>query len=91
MNMIVERLAVLRIATKHINLWTRQFEMKRMEVSGLAGLMRLDGVKKEIENEKSLEGWTKRCSRYFIKKVKRLLFEEIDNMAWSGDEKENSQ
>ena len=37
MNMMVERLAVLRIATKHINLWSRQLEMKRMEVSELAG------------------------------------------------------
>ena len=27
--MMVERLAVLRIATKHINLWILQLEMKR--------------------------------------------------------------
>ena len=38
---MTERLAVLRIATKHINLWSRQLEMKRREVSELAGLMRL--------------------------------------------------
>ena len=28
-----QRLAVLRIATKHINLWSRQLEMKRKEIS----------------------------------------------------------
>ena len=41
MNMMVERLAILRIATKHINLWTRQLEMKRSEINELAGLMKL--------------------------------------------------
>ena len=41
MNMMVERLAILRIATKHINLWTRQLKMKRSEINELAGLMKL--------------------------------------------------
>ena len=88
---MTERLAVLRIATKHINLWIRQLEMKRKEMSELAGLMRLKEVEKEIENEKSLEKWAKRCSHHFTKMVKRKLFEEIDNMVWSGDEKEITQ
>ena len=33
---MVERMAVLRIATKHVNLWTRQLEMKRDERAGLS-------------------------------------------------------
>ena len=52
---IVERIVVLRVATKHINLWMRQLEMKRREIIELAGLMRLDEVKREIEKEKNLE------------------------------------
>ena len=88
---MTEWLAVLRIATKHINLWTRQLEMKRKEMSELAGLMKLEEVKKEIVNEKSLEKWAKRCSHHFTKMVKRKLFEEIDNMVWSGDKKEITQ
>ena len=83
--MMVERLAVMRIATKHINLWISKLEMKRKEMSGLAGLMRLE-VGKEVRNEKSLEICAKRSSHHFTKKVKRMLFEEIDNMVWSGDE-----
>ena len=31
---MVERLAILRIATKHINIWIRQLEMKRGERAG---------------------------------------------------------
>ena len=45
----------------------------------------------EIEKEKSLEKWAKRCTHHFTKKVKRMLFEEIDNMVWSGGEKEIAQ
>ena len=81
---MTERLVVLRIATKHNNLWTRQLEMKRKEMSELAGLMKLDVVKKEIANEMSIERWARRCTHYFTKKAKRMLFEEIDNMVWSG-------
>ena len=88
---MTERLAILRIATKHIILWTRQLEMKRSEVIKLAGLMKLEGVKKEIMNEKSLERWARRCSHHFTKKVKRMLFEEIDNMVWSGVETEMTE
>ena len=87
--MIVEMLAVLRMATKHVNLWTRQLEMKRSEVNELEGLMKLDYIGKEYENEKSTERLAKRCRHHFTKKVKRMLFEEIDNMVWSGDEKRN--
>ena len=29
---MIEKLVVLRVATKHINLWIRQLEMKRREV-----------------------------------------------------------
>ena len=52
--------------------------------------MKLDEIRKEIEKEKSLERWAKRCTHHFTKKVKRRLFEDIDNMVWSGDE-ENAQ
>ena len=34
--MMVERVAILRIATKHINIWIRQLEMKRKEMSELS-------------------------------------------------------
>ena len=33
-----------------------------------------------------MERWAKRCSHYFTKKVRRMLYEEIDNMTWSGSE-----
>ena len=52
---MIERLVVLRVSTKHINLWIRQLEMKRREMCELAGLMRLEKIKEEIQNEKSLE------------------------------------
>ena len=42
---MVERIVVLMIATKHINLWMRQLEMKRKEICQLAGLMGLEEVK----------------------------------------------
>ena len=79
----VERLAVLRVSTKHINLWMRQLEMKRNEICELAGSMGFDEVKNEIASEKSLEKWAKRCTHHFTRKVKRMLFEEIDNVVWS--------
>ena len=83
----VERIVILRISTKHINLWIRQLEMKRTEMCNLAVLLMLDEVKKEIEKEKSLERWARRCTHHFTKNMKRLLFEEIDNMMWRGREK----
>ena len=85
---MIERMVVLRVATKHINLWIRKLEMKRREVYELAGLIGFEWVKNEVESEKSIERWAKRCTHYFTKKVKRKLFEEIDNMVWSGRGKE---
>ena len=88
---MIERLVVVRISTKHINLWMRQLKMKRKEMQELAGLMELEGVQEEIEKEKSLERWAKRCSTNFTKKVKRMLYEVTDNLIWSGCEKEIAQ
>ena len=88
---MTERLVVVRVATKHINLWMRQLEMKRNEICQLAILMGLEEVKKEVEKEKNLERWARSCTHHFTKKVKRTLFEEIDNRVWSGDEKEISR
>ena len=88
---MVERVVILRIATKHINLWIRHLEMKRREICELAGLMMLDEVKKEIENAKSLESWGRRATNHFTKKAKRMLFEEIDNIIWSGKDEAITQ
>ena len=85
---MIERLAILRVSTKHINLWMRQLEMKRNEIGELAGLMGFDEIEKEIQSERDLEAWAKTCTSHFTKKTKRMLFEEVDNMVWSGDEKE---
>ena len=41
---MIERLVVVRISTKHINMWMRKLEMKRKEIKELAGLMGLEGV-----------------------------------------------
>ena len=60
--------------------------MKRVEICKLAGLMGFDDVKEEIQKEKSLERWAKRANNNFTKKVKRMLFEDIDNMVWNDDE-----
>ena len=53
--MIVKRLAVLRIATKHINIWIRHLETKRKEICELAWLMKFEEIKKEILNESPLK------------------------------------
>ena len=53
---MAKRLVITRISTKHINLWTRQLEIKRKEIGQLAGLMGFDEVKNEIERE-NLERW----------------------------------
>ena len=50
--------------------------------------MKLGRGKKEIENEKHLEAWARRCTNHFRKKVRRMLFEEIDNPVWGGSEEE---
>ena len=39
---MVERIIIMRISTKHINLWMRQLEMKRREIEELAGLIGVD-------------------------------------------------
>ena len=88
---MVERMVILRLSTKHVNLWIRQLEMKRSEICELAGLMKLEKIKEEIQKERSLERWAKRCTHHFTKKEKRMMYEEIDNMVWSGTEKEITQ
>ena len=80
-------MVVLRVATKHFNLWGRQLEMERLDMSNLAWLLKLDVVQKEIQHEK----WVRRASGNFTKNVKMMLLEEIDNMVWSGNQKEISQ
>ena len=62
---MVERVVILRVATKNINIWIRQLEMKRREMCELAVLMKLDQVRREIEREISLEQWTEKCTRHF--------------------------
>ena len=88
---MTERVVVLRISTKHINLWMRQLEMKRKAVCELAKLMGLETIQNEFQKEKSLEKWGKRTSNHFPKSVRRMLYGEIDNMVWSEKEKEISQ
>ena len=88
---MVERMVILRVSTKHINLWIRQLEMKRKEMCELAGLMKFEKIKEEIQKERSLERWAKSCTHHFTKKTKRMLYEEIDNMVWSGGETEMSR
>ena len=62
--------------------------MKRREIGELAGLIGFDGVKAEVEREKNIEAWGKRCTHFFNKKTKRLLFKETDNMVWNCGESE---
>ena len=66
---MVERIVFLRLSTEHINLWIRQLEMKRKAVCELAGLMGFEDIKKEVETEKSLECWARRCTNHFTKKM----------------------
>ena len=61
------RMVVIRISTKHINLWMRQLDMKRVEICKLAELMGCEDVKEEIQKEKSLERWAKRTNNHFTK------------------------
>ena len=88
---MVERMVILRLSTKHINLWIRQLEMKRKEICELAGMMKLEKIKEDVQKEKSLERWARRCTTHFPKRVKRVLFGEIDNMIWNGHESEITQ
>ena len=78
----IERMAVLRVSPKHINLWIGQLEMKKKEVGELAGMMGFDEVKKEIETEKNLEKWAKRCINHFTKKAKRCCLKKYTT--WCG-------
>ena len=88
---MVKRLAILRVSTKHINLWVRQLEVKRNEIGKLAQLLDCVEIQEEIGKEKSLERWARRCTNYFTKKTKRILFGEIDNMVWCGEGNEIAQ
>ena len=77
---MVERMVIIRISTKHINLWIRQLEMKRKETGQQAVLMRNEEVKREIQREKSFESWARAFTNHFLRKIKRMLYEEIDNI-----------
>ena len=46
--------------------------------------MGFDDVKKEIEAEKNLEKWAKRCTNHFTRRARRMIFGETDNIVWSG-------
>ena len=46
---MVERMVAQRIKAKHVNFWNLQLEMKRQDISELAGLMELEDVKNEVE------------------------------------------
>ena len=49
---MVQMLIILRLSTKHINLWARQLEMKRREICELAGLMKFESIKADFEKGK---------------------------------------
>ena len=51
---MVERIEVLRLAMKYLNLWIRQLEMKRKEIGELAGLLKVDEVKKGLMKKRTL-------------------------------------
>ena len=53
---MVEKTVLLRLSTKHINLWVRQLEMMRKDICELTGLMGFEEVKEEIEKDSSNEG-----------------------------------
>ena len=59
---MVERIVILRVSTKHIILWLLQLEIKRNEMCELAGLLKFKDVKKEVECERDLERWARRCT-----------------------------
>ena len=69
----VERMVIIRVSTKHINLWMRQLDMKRKEMCELAMLLEFVEVKKEIEAEKFLESWSKRVSNHFTRKTENVV------------------
>ena len=65
---MVQMLVILRFSTKHINLWTRQLEMKRRGICELARLMKFESAVIEIEKENNLERWARGCTNFFTKK-----------------------
>ena len=67
---MIERLVVVRISTRHVNLWMGQLEMKRKDMCELAGLMELEEIKEEIAKSKDLEIWARRSIVNFTKKMK---------------------
>ena len=88
---MAKKMVVLRTSTKHNNMWIRQLDMKEKEFCDLTGLIGIEEIKKEICEEKSMERWARRCTNFFTRNVKRMLFGRIDNMVWSGSEKEVSR
>ena len=62
---MVQMLIILRLSTKHINLWARQLEMKRREKCELGGLLKFEAIVIEIEEENNLERWSRRCTIFF--------------------------
>ena len=85
---MIERMVIIRLSTKHINLWIRQLDMKRKEIAELAELIGFEGIQKEVETERSLERWARRSTNCFTKKVKRMVYEETDNMVWNDGQNE---
>ena len=81
------RMIVVRVSTKHINLWMHQLEMKRKEIGELAEMMGFGEIKKESETEKDLERRGKRSTNCFSKKMKRMMFEEVEKMVWRERER----
>ena len=56
-----------------------------------AGLIGFEVVKEEIGEERNLKRWAKKSTHHFTKKVKRMLYYEIDNFVWSGQEMKISE
>ena len=84
---MVEKTVLLRLSTKHINLWVVQLEMKRKEICELAEVMEFEEAKEEIEKEKTLQKWARRAAKKFQRKTKRVIFGMTDSIVGSGDER----
>ena len=56
------RVIVVRVSTKHINLWMCQQEVKRKEIRELVEMMRFEEIERESETEKDLERWERSTS-----------------------------
>ena len=65
--------------------------VEKEETSSLATLMGFDCVRIEVERQKNLESLAKRGAHNFNKKVKRMLFDEVDNMVWKNGGSEISR